>query len=265
MTEALKRKVAQPARYLRLIPKLALQTVTPLFRRTAFRLEGQMDINPLSRWHDAAFANQWGGFQLPGDESRRIVDIDPWDSVRRDMLVLLLRDVIERKVPGEMAELGVYRGQTAKLIHSYVPERPLHLYDTFLGFDARDLAYEATVNNRDTPVSTFADTSIEAVLQYIASTNGRVHLHQGVFPFSVPASEFHSRYCFVHLDADLYAPTLAGLKYFYPRMESGGFILVHDFNAWPGARKAVRDFCSGTPESPIPMPDKSGSALIQKR
>ena len=55
MTEALMRKVAHPGRYLRLIPKLALQTVAPLFRRTSFRLEGQMDINPLSRWHDAGF------------------------------------------------------------------------------------------------------------------------------------------------------------------------------------------------------------------
>lgn len=265
MTGVLTKGISHPARYLRLIPKLALQTVAPLFTRAAFRLEGQMDINPLSRWHDAAFADLCGGFHLPGRESRTIVDIDPWDSVRRDMIVLLLRDLIERKVPGDMAELGVYRGYTAKLIHSYVPEKVLHLYDTFLGFDRRDLAYEATISDRETPDNSFADTNIEQVLHHIASTNGRVRVHQGVFPFSVPISEYGTRYCFVHLDADLFAPTMAGLKYFYPRMESGGFILVHDFNAWPGARKAVTDFCSGTPENPIPMPDKSGSALIQKR
>jgi O-methyltransferase len=57
---------------------------------------------------------------------------------------------------------------------------------------------------------------------------------------------------------------MAGLQYFYPRMERGGFILVHDFNAWLGARGAVMEFFSGKPELPIPMPDKSGSALIQR-
>ena len=59
------------------------------------------------------------------------------DTVRRDMLVLLLRDLIERRVPGDMAELGVYKGLTARLIHHYAPERTLHLYDTFQGFDPR--------------------------------------------------------------------------------------------------------------------------------
>jgi O-methyltransferase len=180
------------------------------------------------------------------------------------MLVLLLRDVIERKVPGDMAELGVYKGYTAKLIHSYVPEKVLHLYDTFQGFDSRDITDEAAVNDRKTPQSHFADTNIDAVLRYIAPRYAGVHVHRGFFPDSVLESEYDLRYCFVHLDADLYAPIMAGLRYFYPRMERGGFILVHDFNAWPGARRAVTEFCSETSEIPIPMPDKSGSALIQK-
>ena len=264
MIGPLEKIYGNPKRYLRLIPKLVLQRATPLFAGTSFRLEGQMDINPLSRWHDSAFTDQFGGFQLPGDEPRTIVDIDPWDSVRRDMMVLLLRSLIERNIPGDIAELGVYKGHTAKLIHSYVPERVLHLYDTFQGFDGRDVAHEATVDSRKTSRSHFADTSVAAVLRCIAPTNGNVHIHQGCFPDSILETEQELRYCFVHLDADLYAPIIAGLRYFYPRMERGGFILVHDFNAWPGARLAVAEFCREVPEIPIPMPDKSGSAVIQK-
>jgi O-methyltransferase len=44
----------------------------------------------------------------------------------------------------------------------------------------------------------------------------------------------------------------------------GGFILAHDYNSWPGARKAVEQFFRDKPEIPIPMPDKSGSALVLK-
>ena len=264
MIQLLEKIAGDPKRYLRLVPKLALQRATALFAGTSFRLEGQMDINPLSRWHDPAFTDQFGGFQLPGGEPRTIVDIDPCDSVRRDMLVLLLRNLIERNISGDMAELGVYKGQTAKLIHRYAPEKVLHLYDTFQGFDGRDVAYEATVDDRTTPRGHFSDTSVEAVLRYIAPSNGNVHIHQGFFPDTILESENDLRYCFVHLDADLYAPIIGGLRYFYPRLERGGFILVHDFNAWPGARQAVTEFCTGVPEIPIPMPDKSGSALIQK-
>jgi O-methyltransferase len=258
------RIAAHPKRYIRLIPKIALQKATPLLADTSFRLEPQMDIHPSSLWHDSAFTRQFGGFQLPNEAPRTIANLEPWDTVRRDMLVLLLRDVIERRVPGDIAELGVYKGLTAKLIHHYAPERTLHLYDTFQGFDPRDVQREATAAGRRPAQDSFADTSPEAVLRYIAPKSCRVHLHPGFFPESVPESERHARYCFVHLDVDLYAPTMAGLEYFYPRVEAAGLIVVHDFNAWPGVRRAVMEFFAGKPEIPVPMPDHSGSALIRR-
>lgn len=262
--DLLNRMLANPNRYLHLIPKVALQTITPLFAKTSFRLEGQMDINPRSRWYDSTFIERFGGFQLPGEPRREIVNLDAWDSVRRDMLVLLLRDIVERQVPGDIAELGVYKGHTAKLIHRYLPDRMLHLYDTFEGFDPEDVAHESEVSNRRPPRRLFSDTSVKAVLRYVNPRNGSVHIHKGIFPASVPESEHDIRYCFVHIDADLCAPIMAGLQHFYPRVEQGGYIVIHDFNAWPGARRAVTDFFKDRPEIPIPMPDKSGSALIQK-
>lgn len=264
MIELLKRVAADPSKYARVLPKIMLQTAAPLFSGKSFRLEGQMDIHPLSRWHDPSFAGRFGGFQLPDGPTRTIIDLEPWDSVRRDMLILLLRDVIERGIKGDIAELGVYKGHTAKLIHHYAPDKTLHLYDTFQGFDSRDVAGEQTVSDRKPPRNHFSDTSVEGVLRYVNPMNGLVHIHPGVFPESIPESEHDLRYCFVHLDADLYAPIMAGLEYFYPRIEPGGFVLIHDFNAWPGARKAVSEFFERRPEIPIPMPDKSGSALVQK-
>ena len=259
----LQRIFSSPSKYYALLPKLLMQRVAPLFAHASFRLEGQMDIHPSSRWHDPKFTGQFGGFHLPGKAPRTIADLDSWDSVRRDMLVLLLRDTIERQVPGDIAEVGVYKGQTARLIHHYAAEKVLHLYDTFEGFDTRDVAQETEAGGRKPSANHFTNTSVEGVVRYIGPKNDRVHIHQGFFPNTVLDSERDLRYCFVHLDADLYAPIMAGLIYFYPRVEHGGFIVVHDYNAWPGARKAVSEFFRGKPEIPIPMPDKSGSALIQ--
>ena len=124
------------------------------------------------------------------------------------------------------------------------------------------IADQLEVNN---PISKkmFTDTSIEGVKKLIAPQNENITFYQGYFPETIPAGFENRKFAFVHLDADLYEPTLAGLEYFYPRMNPGGFILVHDYNAWIGARKAVNRFLATKKEKPIPMPDKSGSALIQ--
>ena len=100
--------------------------------------------------------------------------------------------------------------------------------------------------------------------KYISQKNNNIQFHVGYFPESIPENFDEQRFAFVHLDADLYQPILEGLKFFYPRMSSKGMIVVHDYNAWPGARKAVDEFFSDKSELPIPMPDKSGSALIVK-
>ena len=78
------------------------------------------------------FIKSTGGFYLKHDkENRKIYNLEPWDNTRRDMLILLLRTLAEKKIKGDMAELGVHKGFTAKLIHHYMPERKFHLFDTF--------------------------------------------------------------------------------------------------------------------------------------
>ncbi|MGI9074357.1 MAG: TylF/MycF/NovP-related O-methyltransferase [Bryobacteraceae bacterium] len=254
-----------PGKYLGIARKRALGSAAKLLSRASFRLQGQMDIHPVSLWHVSEFTSRFGGFLLPHDTVRRqIVDLEPWDSVRRDMLVLLLRSIIERGVSGDIAELGVYKGYTAKLFHYYAPERVLHLFDTFGGFDDVDLKEEVRVTGKVDSPSHFADTSLTAVMDYLSPQNENVKIYQGLFPKSVPTELCHRRYCLVHLDADLYLPIIEGLRYFYSRVTPGGFIVVHDFNAWPGARVAVNEFFSDKPEIPLPMPDKSGSAVMVK-
>mgnify|MGYP001824481143 CR=1 FL=1 len=181
------------------------------------------------------------------------------------MIILMLRTLVEKKIAGAFAELGVYKGSTARLIHHYVPERQLHLFDTFEGFTARSVSAEKDHTDFDTKESKFSDTSITQVKKYISPQNDNICFHQGYFPDSLPDDFPEQTFAFVHLDADLYEPTLEGLKYFYSRMSTNGIILVHDYNAWIGARKAVDDFFADKDEMPVPMPDKSGSVLVIKQ
>jgi len=238
-----------------------------LFQNTSFFMQGQMDINPKSRWHSDVFRKLTGGYYPRNDyKNRRICNLEPWDNTRRDMLILLLRTVVERKIEGDLAELGVYKGYTAKLIHYYMPERMLHLFDTFEGFSERSVVAEKENTGHPILKSHFADTAIDIVKHNISQKNNNISYYQGYFPESIPANFFDKlRFAFVHLDADLYESISKGLQFFYPRMSPKGMIIVHDYNAWPGARKAVDDFFSDEDELPIPMPDKSGSVLIVKQ
>lgn len=252
-----------PWRYLPLLPRLALQPLCQVFKFSSFFLQGQMDISSRSRWHNQDFARATGGFSPPG-ERRRVCNLEAHDNTRRDMLALLLRTLVTRGVPGAFAEIGVYRGSTARLIHHYAPERTLHLFDTFEGFTKAGAASESQDTGAAVRAAEFANTSLERVKATIGAGD-TVHYHVGLFPASIPQSLFKAQFAFAHLDADLYAPIRAGLDFFWPRMSPGGMALVHDYNSWPGARKAVDDFCAESGEIAIPMPDKSGSALIVKR
>ena len=248
------------------LAKSILKKFTPFFQNTSFFMQGQMDINPKSRWNNPKLREETGGFFPKNDSTKRqIKDLEPWDNTRRDMITLLLRTLVEKNILGAMAELGVYKGNTARLIHNYLPEREFYLFDTFEGFTERSVTAEKGHTDFDTKGSKFSDTSIPKVTAHIASQNDNITFHQGYFPDSLPADFSEQKFAFVHLDADLYEPILEGLKYFYDRMSTQGIILVHDYNAWIGARKAVDGFFADKPELPIPMPDKSGSVLIVKQ
>lgn len=162
-------------------------------------------------------------------------------------------------VPGVFAELGVYRGESAAILHRMAPDRPFHLFDTFTGFPAGDLQGETGEAASYTP-NHFADTSVSRVLKKIDG-NHHIIVHQGCFPAS--AKDFRGQVALVNMDADLYNPTKAGLEYFYPKLSPGGVIIVHDYNyKWPGVMKAVNEFMKTIPESLVLLPDRDGTVMI---
>src|SRR6266576_4373872 len=80
-----------------------------LFSDSGFYFQGKMDLDPRSWWHNPDFVAATGGFFVPGDPVKRSVKtLEPYDTVRRDMIVLLLRSLIEQSVEGDLAEVGVY-------------------------------------------------------------------------------------------------------------------------------------------------------------
>jgi O-methyltransferase len=146
-----------------------------------------------------------------------------------------------RALPGEIAEVGVYRGGTARLLARTNPGKTVHLFDTFAGMPDHDPNVD--VHRR----GDFADTSLEGVKQFLQGCPN-VAFHQGFFPQTAePVRD--SRFCLVHIDTDIYRSVKDGLEFFYPRLVPGG-VLVFDDYEWercPGVKQAIDEFLADKP------------------
>jgi hypothetical protein len=171
-----------------------------------------------------------------------------------------VRDLEKRGVPGTIAEIGVHKGTTAKLLSRLAPNREMYLFDTYEGFSPRDTQKDPS---RAAP-GTFSG-SLQEVKDFVGEAP-HIHYCKGVFPDTsgmVPEAE---RFALVHIDCDLYEPTKAACEFFYPRLSPGGVLIIHDYHSgcWPGVPKAVDESLQGKPERLALIPDKSGTAMLVK-
>jgi O-methyltransferase len=161
------------------------------------------------------------------------------------------------QLPGEAAELGVYRGGSAYLLASVFSHKgkKLRLFDTFSGIppvsDAIDIHLEGD----------FSDACPDEVSRLLNEFAGIV-FHPGIFPETASGDAASDLYCFIHVDADLYRSVLDACIFFYPRLTTGGMIIFDDygFPSCPGVRKAVDEYFADKPQKPIYLP--SGQALV---
>jgi len=193
---------------------------------------------------------------------KRKIDKNYLDYIRLSTLELASNEINNKSLEGNVAELGVYKGKFARYINQYFPDRILYLFDTFEGFDVRDVEKEKQ-KNFSNGEQDFSDTSIDAVLKRMPFPK-QCKPVKGFFPESTKGIE--DKFVFVSLDADLYEPIYHGLQFFYPRLLHGGYIFIHDFNndGYKGSRQAVEQFCSEQNINFVPLPDAGGSAVICK-
>lgn len=137
-----------------------------------------------------------------------------------------------------VAEVGVYKGGSLKLLIDSFPGKLVLGFDTFKG-----LPIEKWKEDEPHKPGDFSDTSVLDIQNFLANTDGHWMLIQGLFPQS--ASQFEDKkFCFVHIDTDFYRSVKESLEWFWPRMVDGGIIVFDDYK-WPncpGVEKALNEF-----------------------
>ena len=195
--------------------------------RESFYLSGhrkKVDLNVLPRF---------------GELARRIRS-EGRIGMHLDRLYILWQAVLAAPA-GPVAEVGVYRGGSAKFIAEAIREAErepvFYACDTFAGHASTD-----PIDANHHVVEKFLDTSAAEVRHYLASYP-RLELLEGDIA-ETSARLADERFGFVHIDVDVYGATSFCLRFFAPRLLPGAVIVVDDYGfvTCPGAKQAVDEF-----------------------
>jgi len=185
----------------------------------------------------------------------RLPEPTPYCAASVNVLLALLPDAVNRA--GMLAECGVYRGGTLVPTGLFLKQNNIakivYGFDSFQGFDASvdsEIALGGS-DSADKRRGGFSDTSLEYVAAKVRrwGVQQQVRLVRGYLERTLPLHA-QERFCFVHLDVDIYESYRLALEFFYPRMTPGGIILLDEYNdpPWPGCNKAVDEFLRDKPE-----------------
>ncbi len=191
---------------------------------------------------------------------------------RLDNLHFCVEDVLARKVPGDLMETGVWRGGASILMRAIlkangVTDRVVWAADSFAGLpppDAAKYPMDAKLTFSQFGELAVSLEEVQRNFQRYDLLDDQVRFLKGWFRDTLPGAPV-KRLAVLRLDGDLYESTMDALVPMYPKLSSGGYLIVDDYGDIPACRQAVHDYRSqhGIVEEIIAI-DASG-AFWQKR
>ena len=213
---------------------------------------------------------------LSGDERRIVERALPFTMTGLPRLVALVdavRYCVSRDVPGDLVECGVWRGGSVfamilTLQELGVEDRDIHLFDTFEGMTAPTQHDTSPI---DPPAletwrqaeqkrerawteafgpDSFSEEQVRATVLETGYPTERLHFVKGPVEDTLPAHA-PERLALLRLDTDWYESTRHELEHLYPRLATGGVLIVDDYGHWEGARRAVDEYFEARGERPL--------------
>ncbi len=171
------------------------------------------------------------------------------------------------KLPGDFVECGVNTGIYSLAICQYLDFNALGkrflLFDTFAGIpEAQRLPTESLELIRHQ--NQFYSECYEIACRNFAAYPSAV-LVRGMVPDTLRSVDIRD-VAYLSIDMNLTYPELEALKYFWPKLVTGGLVVLDDF-AWHGhdeQRKALSDFAASVGYPILTLPTGQG-LLIKSR
>ncbi len=194
--------------------------------------------------------------------------------------LISVRYVARNAIAGAFVECGVWRGgQSALAATVFLKENALRdvwLFDTFAGMTAPT---EADVNvfgqssmktyerSRKGDGSTWAYASLDDVRETMRKTgypSDKLHFVKGPVESTLRGENLPDPIAVLRLDTDWYESTRDEMDILYPRLVSGGVLIIDDYGHYAGARQAVDEYFAAQKVSPLLLPiDYSGRIYVK--
>lgn len=172
----------------------------------------------------------------------------------------LARLTLERGIPGDFVECGVYAGASSALMARAImdydtedrwPERPsarrVHLFDSFEGMPAAEPIDEEcfAVHGEKTGMAKVPLDQVKGLLKSFELPEELFVFHPGWFedtlkPAAILLGSGPANIAMLRLDGDLYKSTIVPMQQLYPLMSVGGWVIVDDFHL-TGCKKAIQE------------------------
>ena len=173
------------------------------------------------------------------------------DEARLQNLARLAAGVSARGVAGAVVECGVYNGgaAAATALGFGQDQRDFWLYDSFEGLPETSEA-DGPDAARFVGDCVGDPERVREVFRRLGHPESRLRLHKGWFQDTLPAAK-PDGIALLHIDADWFDSVLLCLRELYPRVPTGGAVVLDDFGHWEGCREAFYAYCQETGERPL--------------
>lgn len=170
-----------------------------------------------------------------------------------------------RSVQGDTVECGAFKGEGSFIIlkANEGSGKLHHIFDSFEGLSAPEAQDEIRTDRtrawQEHELSVSEDTVRSNLKEF-----DNIRCYKGWIPARFKDVESNT-FSFVHIDVDLFQPTLDSLEFFYPRMNSGGIIVCDDygFDTCPGAYKAMNEYFEDRRENVVHLTTGQGVLIKQ--
>jgi len=185
---------------------------------------------------------------------------------RMERLYGLAEQCTREKIPGAFVQCGVWKGGSAAVLADLAErsDRRLFLFDSFQGCPPpgpNDVSVHGRPGLAGEAAAAMQD--VTGLLRRLGmNMNRHVWIYPGWFDRTVPdTAAVIGRIALLHLDCDWYDSVRSCMASLYPRVVSGGYVVVDDYFYWRGARMAVGDYFgrSGDPRPAVHRVDHAGA------
>lgn len=203
---------------------------------------------------------------LPTDFSKQVVKIIKdtqqftlTSPERISALVNAVNYIVENNIEGDIVECGVWKGGSSMAAMLALKEnkdetRSVYLYDTYEGMSEPTEADKSlsgasafqllNESDKQNSKSVWCYSSLDEVKDNISKVNypeNKIHFVKGKVEDTIPGV-IPEKIAILRLDTDWYESTKHELIHLYPRLVSGGVLIIDDYGHWEGAKRAVDEY-----------------------